>query len=262
MLTRLRHRLKVWKHLRPGKFVWNDTELHFPPTSAIAAEIMRSGMWEREIVALLATAAKPGTTIFDVGANIGVSVIPLLVASGDIRVVSFEPSPSVLPYLLRTHAKSRFRDRWEIVSKAVTAKANEEIEFVTFPPGSDVYEGIRNTGRGGAGTVTRVATTTLDAEWKARNQPKVSLVKIDVEGAELGVLEGALECLSACRPVIVTEWATKNLGAYQIATTAILDLAQKIGYRAYVIPELYPVTDRYAFELQMASRENLLLAPT
>ena len=77
-------------------------------------------------MALLAAAAKPGTTILDIGANIGAMSVPLLAQFSDVRVVSFEPSPSVLPYLTRTRDECRFRDRWVVIPLAATAKAGQE----------------------------------------------------------------------------------------------------------------------------------------
>jgi FkbM family methyltransferase len=163
--------------------------------------------------------------------------------------------------LERTRSESRFRERWQIVPSAVTAKGGGTISFTVFPPGSDVFEGIRDTGRGGAGRIVEVPTTTVDAEWVARGRPPVSLLKVDVEGADLDVIRGAEQCLRECRPVIVTEWTEKNFRAYGVATTAILDLAASSGYDVYMIPELNLVSDRRVFEMQLASRENLLLLP-
>ncbi len=211
MLNRLRRRWHIWKQTRAGVVPWHGLNLYFPTTSPIARIIVSGAAWESEIGALLANAVRPDTTVLDVGANIGASAIPLLDEFPNIKVVSFEPSPSVLPYLTRTCKESRFRDRWEIVPKAVTAMAGQEISFTVFPGiGSDVFEGIQNTGRGGEGRIIKVPTTTIDAEWEARGRPKVSLLKIDVEGAEIGVIEGAARCLRECKPAIVTEWCAQE----------------------------------------------------
>jgi FkbM family methyltransferase len=46
--------------------------------------------------------AKPDTTVFDVGANIGLMAIPLLTHVPECRVISFEPSENSVPYLRKT----------------------------------------------------------------------------------------------------------------------------------------------------------------
>ena len=50
-----------------------------------------------------------------------------------------------------------------------------------------------------------VAASSLDVVWNEAQRPGVSVVKIDVEGTELGVLEGARELLAACRPTLLIE---------------------------------------------------------
>jgi FkbM family methyltransferase len=51
----------------------------------------------------------------------------------------------------------------------------------------------------------RVPSRTLDAVWKADGRPSVSVVKVDVEGAELSVLKGGRELLAAERPALLLE---------------------------------------------------------
>lgn len=242
---------------------WLGGPLYFPHNSLVALSLLRSGHWEADVSALLITAARPGTMMFDVGANIGVSALTVLDRHADVRVVSFEPSPTVLSHLSRTRDESRFRDRWEVVPKAVTEHPGGEVTFTVHSTGADVFEGLRDTGRGSSATEQiKVPTASIDAEWQARGRPDVSLLKVDVEGAELGVLAGAVECLAACRPVVVTEWCAKNFVAYGCQPEDMLRLAARTRYDAFLIPELYPLAlDPRALNFQLAAHENLLLLP-
>jgi FkbM family methyltransferase len=227
----------------------------------VALEIIRTGWWERDVCILSEAAAQNNTTVFDVGANIGSSALPLLAKHAGLRVVSFEPSPSVLPYLKRTHDESPYQNRWEIVTKAVTESPNGEITFTRFSGAGDVYEGIRDTGRGGHGTQIRIPSTNLDTAWIERNRPKVSLIKIDVEGAELGVLMGVQDCIRQCRPVIIAEWYAGNFSAYGQTASAMLEMAERIGYEVYTVPEVTRVTNPGMFELHLANHHDLILYP-
>jgi len=229
----------------------------------IASALFRTGSWEPEITRLLAGATQPGTTVLDVGANIGASAIPLLAAFPDIHVLSFEPSPSVLQFLARTHEESRFRDRWEVIPKAATEQPGADITFTTFDcPGADVFDGLRDTGRTGAlARQVTVPTTTVDTEWQSRGRPPVSVLKVDVEGAELGVLAGARACLAECRPVVLTEWYPNNFAAYGVCAGAMLEFADSVGYEVFLVPDLYRVTPSPALHYQLLLRENLMLLP-
>jgi FkbM family methyltransferase len=220
------------------------------------------GSWEPEIVAVLIAASQDNTVVFDVGANIGASAVPILAAHPATKVVSFEPSPSVLPFLLKSRDSGPDRERWTVIPRAVTNEADKIVQFTRFQrPGDDVLEGIKDTGRAHDKSQIEVRTTTVDHEWDALNRPHVSLLKIDVEGAEMGVLEGSRRCLDFCRPAIVTEWCARNFPAYGLGAEAVLDFAADARYDAFIFPELTPVVNRRVFEYQLSTRENLLLVP-
>jgi FkbM family methyltransferase len=55
-----------------------------------------------------------------------------------------------------------------------------------------------------------VPAVRLDTEWKARGMPTISVIKIDVEGAELAVLRGSRGVLRRCRPVLLIEVANPD----------------------------------------------------
>lgn len=262
MFSRIRHRIAARLALKRGVVPWLGGCLHFPKDSLIGRSIVYTGAWEPEIVAYLVEAAKPKTVVFDVGANIGASAIEVLHNVPEVTVVSFEPSPSVLPFLESNRRLSRYKESWVIITKAATSVAGQTVEFSQFSQGGDVFEGIRDTGRGGASKKIEVLTTTVDAEWEALGRPDVSLIKIDVEGAELSVLMGAEDCIKANSPVIITEWCKKNFVAYNNKPGDMLGFARNINYDVYVLPELTPVSCPKLFSLQLARHENILLFPS
>ena len=262
MINRLRLAWNRYRAKLRGWFHFAGARVYMPPAGTWASTVILRGYpYEPELSALCAMAAREGTTVFDVGANIGISALPLLAAQPKLRVVSFEASPKTLTCLVRTHAESPYADRWEIMALAVADKAGEKISFHVNPPGHDALDGIRDTHRsGGQGHTVEVVTTTLDREWQNRDRPIVSLVKVDVEGAEPLVFAGASALIEACRPTIVCEWCLANLKAYQTDPTWILEFSAHAGYQAYLIPGLVPAIP-HVFRYQLALAENLLLVP-
>ena len=106
-----------------------------------------------------------------------------------------------------------------------------------------------------------VALTTLDAEWDAIGRPQVSVIKCDVEGGEVGALEGAKRCLAACRPVVLLEWNGINIQAYGLAEDSILVVAKELGYGLYGVPALSSVNSPHELRANMAQTETFLLLP-
>jgi hypothetical protein len=84
--------------------------------------------------------------------------------------------------------------------------------------------------------VIKVKVSTIDEEWRALDRPAVSVIKIDVEGAEGGVLDGASELLAAERPALVLEWHEPYLSRFRTAVDSILSLANRFGYQLFTIP--------------------------
>jgi hypothetical protein len=101
--------------------------------------------------------------------------------------------------------------------------------------------------------------TTLDETWHRLAEPMVSLIKIDVEGAEAGVFRGAAALLGRCRPAIVVEWAAAYLNRYQTPYSELLLVAERYHYRIFTIPGGVPVDDERALTAQMIDCDNFLL---
>jgi hypothetical protein len=103
--------------------------------------------------------------------------------------------------------------------------------------------------------------TTLDEIWRNAGRPRVSLIKCDVEGAEMQVLEGAVECLRQEKPSVLLEWNGQNLRAYECPANAICDFAVRNGYSLYSIPSGTKVDSPHELALQMVFTESFLLMP-
>jgi FkbM family methyltransferase len=82
-----------------------------------------------------------------------------------------------------------------------------------------------------SGRGRRVSTRTVDSLVAARGWPRVDLLKIDVEGAELRVLQGASEILRRYRPVVVCEEIDENLRAFGGTAHDIETFLHAMGYR-------------------------------
>lgn len=108
---------------------------------------------------------------------------------------------------------------------------------------------------------TTLEASTLDQEWKALGEPIISVIKMDIEGAELFALRGGQGLLSAMKPYVFIEWNSTNLKAYGCASESLLDFSVDNGYQLLSLPALVPMSNKHLIEVQMQLTESFILVP-
>ncbi len=133
----------------------------------------------------------PGGVVIDGGAGWGDSVLWFADLVGDGgRVLGFEFAPGNLRALAENlRLNPALAPRVSLFEEALWNRAGERLSFSDAGQVTAVGEGDRE-----------VPTITLDALVEREGLERVDVVKLDVEGAEPQVLEGATETLRALRP--------------------------------------------------------------
>ena len=149
---------------------------------------------EPQTTRFILSALSPGDTFVDVGAHHGYYTVLGASAVGDRgRVVAFEPMPSARDALRRVCAENGFEPRVEIVDAAAAGAPGGATLFVY--PAHDAFtslvapEAIPAPFLGTPAPIT-VRVDTLDRWRRDSSAPPIRGVKIDVEKAEMGVLDG------------------------------------------------------------------------
>jgi FkbM family methyltransferase len=155
--------------------------------------------YEPETFAFLEAHCQPGQTVMDIGAHLGlftVTMAQLVGPSG--RVLSFEPTTSIQPILEQVVRINGVARTVELRREAVSDSAGVAHFYETGHFGSNACSLVR-TAR--SRRVVEVPTISIDELVRSREMT-VHCLKIDVEGAEVAVLRGALETMGRCRPAI------------------------------------------------------------
>jgi len=151
-------------------------------------------------------------------------------------VFAFEPQPSQVSYLREVFGKMQY-DNVSIVPMAVSNSVGEMELFV--PPGRG-FTHAASLERGAWGgseergarsergaSVEIVKVTTLDAFFGEQAR-RPGLIKIDVEGHELAVLEGARRTLAACRPRLLVECEQRHRPDGDVRP--VFEFLESLGY--------------------------------
>jgi FkbM family methyltransferase len=174
------------------------------------------------------TFVNPGGVAIDVGANLGEWVLPLARRVGPSgRVLAIEPATRAATALDKTLLANALSQA-EVIRCAI-GDHDGTVEFAApIATSVRVDTGTARIGPAAAGQeALKVALRTLDSLAAERCLDRLDLVKIDVEGYERRVLDGAETSLARFLPVLVLETGHEAEGD----RGAIHDRLRALGYR-------------------------------
>lgn len=200
----------------------------------IAATIARTKSWEPHMELLMRKIIKPGSTVIDVGANIGYDTVLLAELVGKTGTVhAFEPVVP-LAYLVEQAKKVNNLGHVHVHNCALSNKQGYAlIKINTVSPGISKFlkeseVNLYNTEK--PGRIVKVPTYVLDQFLGAKKLARLDYIKIDVEGAEPLVLEGAMQLIKQFHPKITWEFNLGPYKDYKIDALKSLQAFQKLGY--------------------------------
>lgn len=232
------HRPKVW--VLPGRGRWllrwgGYTSALTRPQALIAGDppVEQDTRYFR---------IEPGEVVLDVGACRGDFTIPAArkVGKGG-RVVAVEPEPRNLLFLRKA---SRRLGNVRILAKCAWGRAGRVRLNLSGSPGEHSVVRLGHQPRGSI----EVEADTLDHMLEELGIKRVDFMKVDVEGAELEVLEGAREILKRTRKVVVE---CHRLGKH-FTWPFVQDILKDAGFQTYVEDETV-----YAWRSEESNKEFL-----
>jgi FkbM family methyltransferase len=229
---------QIWRRLRKRSLCARNAiqlawglPVRVDPVSHIGVDVINIGMHDRVVPEAICRLLDAGEYGVDVGANIGQNAsIMALVSGSQGRVTAFEPSPAAWDFLTGNVASWVAYDLApiQLVRKGLSSQIGtgllrdvgdlggysleEETPFLPriVQEGADKFE---------------IELTTLDAF--ASEMGEIGLMKIDVEGHELAVLQGASRTLEQKR---VRDIVFEDFNPQPSAVTGFLEAA---GYRVF-----------------------------
>lgn len=161
-------------------------------------------LWESAIQICAKDCASPTSVVLDIGGNVGGLAVAFARMAPQGRVYTFEPNPEL----------------WETIRLTLTANGSDNaihLPLACFSESGRVLEFFSEPGLYKAGSSLvrahpearrfQVATISVDDFCEA-NELSPSLIKIDVEGAEIHVLRSARRTIKRNKPAFILEYLT------------------------------------------------------
>ncbi len=197
----------------------------------IALALFANGVYEPDTLAAILRRLPRDGVYLDVGANIGAIALPVARQRSDVRVICIEADPGIAKVLRRNVAENRLSNI-TILERLAGPCSKDEVQFYSAP--------VDKFGMGSVGPQFSIRPiflkqVALDEYLDGIGIDRVDVIKIDVEGAELGVLQGISRRLTgSSSPTLIFEfsdWAEQRIeGQVPGAAQAYL---RSLGYHTY-----------------------------
>jgi FkbM family methyltransferase len=204
----------------------------FDYRSHILAKVLKTKRYEPDLVRLIYEYIDPDRDVIDVGANIGLyTVLFSKLISDNRKVLAIEPAPLALKFLHKNIKRNNTTET-VIVFEGVAADAVGEYQLNVIS-GMEEYSSlgdiVHSSVRGKPYRPISVKGDTID-DLVDRFNLNPGFIKVDAEGAEHIVFDGAINSIGKYRPVILTELSDTLLSSFGTTSEVVIDQLRANGY--------------------------------
>ena len=180
--------------------------VHVAPDSQLKYLLPGPRGFDRALIRWAGRFVRDGDIVWDIGANSG--VFTMAAAGLGASVLAVEPDPFLADGLLRSRAANSDL-RVEVLAAAIAdARGIATLEIASGGRAANALSAYAGNYLPFGQTIARVFVPTVPLDdLLAISVP--SLVKIDIEGAEIAALTGARRLLSEVRPTLIVEIASE-----------------------------------------------------
>jgi FkbM family methyltransferase len=202
---------------------------------------------------------RPGDRYIDVGAHIGMLAIPAASLVGDAgEVLAFEPNPINMSRLARCVGLNGVANM-QLFDCALSDRTGEAA--FTFPLDGATRGSLLSAG-GADRAMTFTVRTARGDDLFLSLDARPTLVKVDVEGFEIEVIDGCREYVSRAQPALITECYGPNLAQSGTTVAAFLGVMKDTGARGFLMQAGTKRFHRPELKLEPIERVSLGLFET
>lgn len=189
-------------------------------------DLTRNQKYDRQTLAIMKRVLNEDSNCIDVGCHKGEVMDEILKIAPKGKHVGFEPIPEYVEFLQKKYSAD---DRVTILQNALS-DSNSEAEF-NWVKNAPAYSGIKQRSYAIKNPqIEKIQVQLITLDECGKNFPPTELIKIDVEGAELMVLKGAVNFIRQHRPVIIFEFGLGAADHYGVQADDIHRYFSSIGY--------------------------------
>lgn len=223
---------QLWKHRRqkerlpPIQFRSGEVLYHGPYDSPL---LLLDEVWVNQWYEMKGT-PPPNGTMLDVGANIGSVSLYWAWRVPSLQVHCYEPNPSAFETLRRNIRENHLEQRTTIHPEGVGRASGNLRLWVNIP--TDLSTAYMEQSPVEGGTRIDVPVVGIDDAWRRLGSKQIWLLKVDTEGAEVDILEGASPSFLAAVQNAIVEF---HDNIYPGSLTRCLTVLERAGLSCRVL---------------------------
>lgn len=199
--------------------------------------IIFSGTYDLPANQLIDMLLKPGMICMDIGANIGHMALHMARKVGPSgKIFAFEPVPDLFERLVENIARNAFGKVISAFELALSDQSGTAIlgfaNSLTENQGMGSLVNIENEV---ISLKKQVRTETIDEFVQWMSLTRLDFLKVDIQGAEILLLEGGHEVFSSLSPEMVIEFSSSDLYCFNKSPLDLARILMDYKYRLYQI---------------------------
>jgi len=213
----------------------NGLPMYLAPSGGYPPLAMANDRYEPATTRLFQETLQPGMVVIDIGAHVGYYTLLAAKLVGPTgKIYAFEPEPGNNETLNKNIELNKYSNIEAIRMAMSDKEGNATMYLTSLDSGRHSLFQHDLPKRGN----TVVETTTLDRFWESTEWPRIDLIKIDVEGSEVAVLDGMTRMLEGLpRLKIIIEFNPALLLSAGVAPNSFLDKVRSLGFQMSAIED-------------------------
>lgn len=229
-LKRLKKRVELYLGQRPIEMVIDGFTIFVP------RYIRRFEDREFYSICLFSEAIQPGSTVLDVGANVGYyTLLASRLVGAQGHVYAIEPDPRNLQFLTKNLRANRCVNV-DVLPFAISDRSGLMTLYLDIDPTETSLTYQQRRSKAIVGSLD-VECVSIDELCEKENIQKVDVIKMDIEGGEFKALLGAKETFRKNNVTLLIEFLPAVLKESGITSKEFIGLLEDMGFEPLLIHE-------------------------
>ena len=242
------NQLMLWAGSKNFSVLVNDETLKLPRklyrTVGVDLGMRRGTYFEEPVMVGLRESVRPGDCVIDAGCSYGILTCLMAKMVGPRgQVHAFEANPEVLAWAKQITSENLPGRNVHFVHACLSDRGGADAQFFVVPGKSSVAS-TRNSDIvvfHPESQATAVPMLALDEYCRSRKIVP-SCIKLDVEGSECLVIQGAMEILRKYHPRLIVETHGLEIKGIGGSVAELCEMVDRFGYRIFDLTESKQVT--------------------